>query len=296
MWYNSEHCDTRKKMMTIPIEIDWKNNLKIAWFGSFLTGASFSLVMSFMPLYVEQLVTRAGLVELYSGLAISLSALALGIFAPMWGRLADRYRRKPMMIRTSFVMTLTMGGLAFVPNVFWLLALRLLNGIFAGYIPNSNALIASQASQDKTGYALGTLATGMIGGSLTGPLFAGFVAEMIGIRNVFLLVCFLLLIVSILTTFMIEEDFRPVAKIDAWSTKELFNRIKDRQMLIGLFITSMIIQISAQSVCIRCHRFSNGLFEYDFQFTSRENGGSYGKSSLDFTGFALLWGHLPFPS
>ncbi len=131
---------------------------------------------------------------------------------------------------------------------FWLLALRLLNGIFAGYIPNSNALIASQVPQDKTGYALGTLATGVIGGSLIGPLFGGFVAEMIGIRNVFLLVGFLLLIVSILTTFMIEEDFRPVAKIDAWSTKELFDRIKDRQMLIGLFVTSMIIQISAQSV------------------------------------------------
>lgn len=248
MWYNSKRCDTRKKMMTIPIEIDWKKNLKIAWFGSFLTGASFSLVMPFMPLYVEQLGTRAGLVELYSGLAISLSALASGIFAPMWGRLADRYGRKPMMIRASFVMTLTMGGLAFVPNVLWLLALRLLNGIFAGYIPNSNALIASQAPQDKIGYALGTLATGVIGGSLIGPLFGGFVAEKIGIRNVFLLVGFLLLIVSILTTFMIEEDFQPVAKIDAWSTKELFDRIKDRQMLIGLFVTSMIIQISAQSV------------------------------------------------
>lgn len=131
---------------------------------------------------------------------------------------------------------------------FWLLALRLLNGIFAGYIPNSNALIASQVPQDKTGYALGTLATGVIGGSLIGPLFGGFVAEMIGIRNVFLLVGFLLLIVSILTTFMIEEDFRPVAKIDTCSTKELFDRIKDRQMLIGLFVTSMIIQISVQSV------------------------------------------------
>lgn len=75
--------------------------------------------MPFMPLYVEQLGTRAGLVEFYSGLAISLSALASGIFAPMWGRLADRYGRKPMMIRASFVMTLTIGSLAFVPNVFF---------------------------------------------------------------------------------------------------------------------------------------------------------------------------------
>ncbi|MFZ7333945.1 multidrug efflux MFS transporter [Streptococcus pluranimalium] len=235
-------------MIRIPIAVDWKKNLKIAWFGSFLAGASFSLVMPFMPLYVERLGAKPGLVELYSGLAVSLSALASGLFAPMWGRLADRYGRKPMMIRASFVMTLTMGGLAFVPSVFWLLVLRILNGMFAGFIPNSNALIASQAPQDKTGYALGTLATGVIGGSLIGPLFGGFLAELVGIKNVFLLVGFLLLMVCLMTIFMIEEDFKPVARVDAWSTKELFDRIKDKQMLVGLFVTSMIIQISAQSV------------------------------------------------
>lgn len=248
MCYNNDHCYSRKKTIVISKSIDWKKNLKIAWFGSFLAGASFSLVMPFMPLYVEQLGVKPGLIELYSGLSVSLSALASGLFAPMWGKLADRYGRKPMMIRASFVMTLTMGGLAFVPNVYWLLILRVLNGMFAGFIPNSNALIASQAPQEETGHALGTLATGVIGGSLIGPLFGGFVAELIGIRNVFLLVGVLLFAVCLMTITMIQEDFTPIARVDAWSTKELFERVKDKQMMFGLFVTSMIIQISAQSV------------------------------------------------
>ncbi|TKV35232.1 multidrug efflux MFS transporter, partial [Citrobacter sp. TBCS-11] len=67
-----------------------------------------------------------------------------------------------MMVRASIVMTLTMGGIAFVPNVWWLLGLRLLMGFFSGYIPNSTAMIASQAPKDKSGYALGTLATAMV--------------------------------------------------------------------------------------------------------------------------------------
>lgn len=83
---------------------------------------------------------------------------------------------------------------------------------------------------------------------MIGPLFGGFLAELVGIKNVFLLVGFLLLMVCLMTIFMIEEDFKPVARVDAWSTKELFDRIKDKQMLVGLFVTSMIIQISAQSV------------------------------------------------
>lgn len=222
--------------------------MRVAWLGNFFTGASFSLVMPFMALYVEQLGAPKNKVEWYAGLAVSLSALTSALIAPVWGRLADRYGRKPMMVRASLVMTFTMGGLAFVPNVFWLLVLRILNGLFSGYVPNSTALIASQAPKNRSGYALGTLATGVIGGSLVGPLLSGVLAEILGIRQVFLLVGFILLICNLMTVFLVKEDFQPVTKAEALSTRELFSSIKDKQILIGLFVTSMIIQVSAQSI------------------------------------------------
>ncbi|WP_176760991.1 multidrug efflux MFS transporter [Streptococcus gallolyticus] len=228
--------------------MNWKQNLRVAWLGNFFTGASFSLVMPFMALYVEQLGAPKNKVEWYAGLAVSLSALTSALIAPVWGRLADRYGRKPMMVRASLVMTFTMGGLAFVPNVFWLLVLRILNGLFSGYVPNSTALIASQAPKNRSGYALGTLATGVIGGSLVGPLLGGVLAEILGIRQVFLLVGFILLICNLMTVFLVKEDFQPVTKAEALSTRELFSSIKDKQILIGLFVTSMIIQVSAQSI------------------------------------------------
>lgn len=229
-------------------EINWKQNLRVAWLGNFFTGASFSLVMPFMALYVEQLGAPQNKVEWYTGLAVSLSALTSALIAPVWGRLADRYGRKPMMVRASLVMTFTMGGLAFVPNVFWLLVLRILNGLFSGYVPNSTALIASQAPKNRSGYALGTLATGVIGGSLVGPLLGGVLAEILGIRQVFLLVGFILLICNLMTIFLVKEDFQPVTKAEVLSTRDLFSSIKDKQILIGLFVTSMIIQVSAQSI------------------------------------------------
>lgn len=222
--------------------------MRVAWLGNFFTGASFSLVMPFMALYVEQLGAPKNKVEWYAGLAVSLSALTSALIAPVWGRLADRYGRKPMMVRASLVMTFTMGGLAFVPNVFGLLVLRILNGLFSGYVPNSTALIASQAPKNRSGYALGTLATGVIGGSLVGPLLGGVLAEILGIRQVFLLVGFILLICNLMTVFFVKEDFQPVTKTEALSTRELFSSIKDKQILIGLFVTSMIIQVSAQSI------------------------------------------------
>ncbi|MEG3308393.1 multidrug efflux MFS transporter [Streptococcus suis] len=226
----------------------WQRNMKVAWLGNFLAGASFTLVMPFISVFVEELGVGAGQVEYYAGLAVSVNALAAALMAPIWGSLADRYGRKPMMVRAAFAMIFTMGGMAFVPNVFWLLALRVLNGVFTGYIPNATALIASQVPKDKTGYALGTLSTGAVAGNLIGPTLGGILAEMFGVHMVFLLVGLLYAIVVLLTVFYIREDFVPVKKGEEMSVKEVFEQVKDRQMLVGLFVTSMIIIAAAQAV------------------------------------------------
>lgn len=131
------------------MKIDWKKNMYIAWIGCFFTGASFSLVMPFIPIYIEQLGAPQDKIEFYAGLSISVTALSAAIFAPIWGILADRRGRKLMMIRAAAGMAITMGSLAFVPNVFWLLVMRFFNGVLAGYIPNATAMIASQAPREK---------------------------------------------------------------------------------------------------------------------------------------------------
>ena len=229
-------------------EISWKDNLRIAWFGCFLTGASISLVVPFMPIFVEQLGIEGDQVAFYSGLAISVSAISAAFVSPIWGILADKYGRKPMMIRAGLAMTITMGGLAFVPNVFWLLFLRFLNGVFTGFVPNATALIASQVPKDRSGYALGTLSTGVVAGTLTGPFVGGFIAEIFGIRNVFLLVGSFLFLAAILTILFIKENFQPVPKEKALPTKELFTSVKYPFLLINLFLTSFVIQFAAQSI------------------------------------------------
>ena len=229
-------------------EIRWKDNLRIAWLGSFLTGACISLVVPFMPIFVEQLGVEPSQVTFYSGLAISVSAISAACVSPLWGILADRYGRKPMMIRAGLAMTITMGGLAFVPNVYWLLALRLLNGVFTGFVPNATALIASQVPKDKSGYALGTLSSGVVAGTLTGPFVGGMIAEVFGIRNVFLMVGGFLFLAAILTIFFIKEDFQPVPKEKALPTKELFTSVKYPYLLFNLFATNFVIQVAAQSV------------------------------------------------
>lgn len=194
------------------MKLDWKRNLYIAWIGCFFTGASFSLVMPFIPVYIRELGAPKDRADFYAGLAISVTALAAAIFAPIWGNLADRRGRKLMMIRAAAGMTITMGALAFVQDVYTLLIMRTFTGVLSGYIPNATAMIASQVPPEKNGWALGTLSTGAVAGNLIGPLMGGFLAQTFGIRNVFLITGGILLISLILTIVYIKEDFVPVKK------------------------------------------------------------------------------------
>ena len=230
------------------MKIQWKKKLFVAWICCFFTGASFSLVMPFIPVYVEQLGTPSDQVELFSGLAISVTAFASAIVAPIWGNLADRKGRKLMMIRAAAGMTVTMGSLAFVPNAYWLLVMRFLNGILSGYIPNATAMIASQAPKEKSGWALGTLSTGAIAGSLIGPSMGGELAQWFGMENVFLITGVLLLVTTLLTIFLVKEDFQPVEKNDMISTKEIFAKMDHLSILIGLFVTTLILQIGITTI------------------------------------------------
>lgn len=230
------------------MEINWKRNLLISWIGCFFTGASFSLVMPFIPLYIEELGAPASQVPLLSGLAISITALAAAIVAPIWGNLADRKGRRLMMIRAAAGMTVTMGALAFVPNVYWLLVMRFFTGVLSGYIPNATALIAYQAPREKSGWAIGTLATGAIAGNLIGPLMGGILAELLGMKNVFIITGMILFITLLLTIFLVKETFEPVEKKDLLSTKEILGQSTRRSVLFGLFFTSLILQLGMTSI------------------------------------------------
>ncbi|HIY57577.1 MAG TPA: multidrug efflux MFS transporter [Candidatus Tetragenococcus pullicola] len=230
------------------MKIDWRRNLWISWIGCFFTGASMSLVMPFIPLYIEELGAPKNQIELFSGLAVSVTAFAAAVVAPIWGNMADRKGRRMMMIRASIGMTIAMGSLAFVPNVYWLLIMRFVNGLLSGYMPNATALIASQTPRENSGWALGTLATGGIAGNLIGPSLGGALAQLFGMKNVFIVTGIILFITFLLTVFFVQEDFTPVEKTEMVSMKEIFSRIDNVSILVGLFVTSLILQTGINSI------------------------------------------------
>ena len=131
-----------------------------------MAGVAFSLIMPFMSLYIDTLGDfSAAQLSMWSGLTYSITFLVTAIISPWWGKIADRRGRKLMLLRASLGMAIVLGAMGLVQNVYELIALRLLQGVFSGYISNSNALIATSAPQEKSGQALGTLTTGTVSGT-----------------------------------------------------------------------------------------------------------------------------------
>ena len=224
--------------------INWKRNLTVTWLGCFLTGAAFSLVMPFLPLYVEQLgVTGHSALNMWSGLVFSITFLFSAVASPFWGGLADRKGRKIMLLRSALGMAIVMMLMGLAQNIWQFLILRALLGLLGGFIPNANALIATQIPRQKSGWALGTLSTGAVSGALLGPLAGGFLADHWGLRTAsVLLVCF------ILTLFFIREQFVPVAKKEMLNARDVFSSLKSPKLVLSLFVTTMIIQVATGSI------------------------------------------------
>ncbi len=227
----------------------WEQNLVVLWFGNFMAGVAFSLIMPFMSLYIDTLgnFTTAQL-SLWSGVTYSITFLVTALISPWWGKIADRRGRKLMLLRASLGLAIVLGAMGLVQNIYELIGLRLLQGFFSGYIGNSNALIATSAPQEKSGQALGTLTTGSVSGTLLGPLLGGIIAQATGYRTTFFITGTILFIVFILCLVFVHEDFTPVEKGDQVPGRQLIHELKYPHLIIGMFVTTMIIQASNNSI------------------------------------------------
>ncbi|AKP91879.1 Multidrug-efflux transporter, major facilitator superfamily (MFS) [Achromobacter xylosoxidans] len=115
--------------------IHWRRNLAVCFAGSFSTIVAMTLLLPFLPLYVEELGVQghAAIVQ-WSGVAYGATFFAAALVAPLWGRLGDRYGRKLMLVRASFGMAICMSLTGMVQNVWQLVLLRLLVGLAGGVI------------------------------------------------------------------------------------------------------------------------------------------------------------------
>ncbi len=226
----------------------WRRNLFVCLFGSFTTIMAMSLLLPFLPLYVASLgVANPAAIVQWSGVAYGATFLAAALVAPVWGRLADIYGRKPILIRASLGMALGMSLIGTAQNIYQLVGLRLLLGVLGGYSSGAVVLVATQTPRERSTWALGVLSTGVMAGTLLGPLVGGVLPGLVGIRETFYLAGGVIFVAFLATTFLIKED-RPARRAAGVRRSGAWASVPNRVPVYAMLLTAMLLQLANMSV------------------------------------------------
>lgn len=228
----------------------WKKNLFVLSIAVFIAGIAFSEIMPFLSLYINTLGNFSHQqLNFWSGIVYSGTFIVSAVVSPWWGKLADKKGRKPMILRAGIGMSVVIACMGLVQNVWQLLLLRMLQGVFAGFISNSNALVATETPKTNSGQALGTIASATTAGTLLGPLVGGALTSIFSYRITFMITGGLLLLCSILVLFFVHEDaFKPVTAKKLDKASGVIKSLRSPHLIFGLLLTTLIIQAANNSI------------------------------------------------
>jgi predicted MFS family arabinose efflux permease len=107
--------------------------------------------------------------------------------APLWGALAERYARKPVVLRSQLIEAVAFVLLAAAPDLTWVAVARILLGLCFG---NVSVLIATQSlltPARRLGTGIATVQAAMPIAASLGPPIGALLLPSIGVRGLFLL-------------------------------------------------------------------------------------------------------------
>lgn len=131
----------------------------------FVDMLGFFIVLPLLPFYAE----RLGANPVGVGALVSMFALAQLVTAPLWGRLSDRYGRRPMILLGLLV---SAGAYTIfeVADAVWLLFLsRFVQGAGSGTTSVVQAYVSDSVGREERAKALGWLTAATSAGVMMGP-------------------------------------------------------------------------------------------------------------------------------
>jgi MFS transporter, DHA1 family, tetracycline resistance protein len=135
------------------------------------------------------------------------------IAAPFWGRLSDRYGRRPILMTSLVGACISYLILGFADNIWWLLVSRMLGGFMAGNISAAFAYASDVSEPQKRAASLGLIGAAIGIGFTVGPAVGGVLAgndpHTASFMRPALVSAFLSVLAICLVAFMLPESNTP---------------------------------------------------------------------------------------
>lgn len=219
----------------------WTWLLALFTFSSFIETIFYGQIGAFTPLYLPNLGVPADQVALWTGIIAAVSGV-LGLpFLPFWGALADRYSRKPIIVR-SFLVHLVAGvTLILAGNVYVFLVGRAITSLALGNSGLMMATLAERSPSNRQGLAFSIMNSAAPIGAFLGPLIGGPILDRWGFKTLIavdaglMLFVILSLVVGYRDYFKGSKD-RPVFKMALESVQILVRQRRLQALFPALFV------------------------------------------------------------
>lgn len=129
----------------------------------------YSLVLPLLPSIAKDF----GASDFMVGILMASNALSALITVPIWGKLSDKYGRKPILIISQIGTGISFVILGLSNSYFIILFARILDGTFGGQIPVIRAYITDITTPQTRASYMGRFMVGYTVGMIAGPAIGG---------------------------------------------------------------------------------------------------------------------------
>lgn len=221
--------------------MSWKILLAMMVTFALMMSSSYTMLIPFLPIYMQsELGATADNVSLWSGVTYAITFAISAFVSPIWGKLSDKMGKKPMIIRSSFLLAITyfLGGIVRTP--FELFLVRAFQGIASGLWPACLVMMSACVPKNKIGISMGLMQSANICGGIIGPLLGGILATAFGMRNSFYVGAVALSLITVTTILFIKEPpVAPEKEINKAQNPSYLSFINDKNILILLLCVCM---------------------------------------------------------
>lgn len=153
--------------------------------------------------------------ETATAITIALGTYSLGqlIAAPIWGRLSDRFGRRPVLVASVAMTGSAYVALAFASTMLEVGAVRFVAGLMAGSVGAAFAAAADLSTEETRARAMGVTAAGFGLGFIIGPAIGGMLAGPYADQAAFARVCYtaagLAAAAAVIAAILLPETRRP---------------------------------------------------------------------------------------
>jgi len=205
-----------------------------------LSGMGFGLVLPAFLFYAENL----GASTIIATAIVGSYSLGQAVATAFWGRMSDRYGRKPMLLLSTFGMGLSYLLIAFADNLWWLAIGRILTGLLGGNVAVAMAYVTDVTPIDKRAQGMGLIGGSISLGFILGPALGGILAGTDAASATLLwpgLAAGILCFITVFATFFVKESLPREKRADMNSAQAVRGMAAIRTVFSRPVLAQMVL-------------------------------------------------------